>query len=111
MVDIFLMSFILLASLFFVKYARTQKNAFLVLTGFFCGASMSVKWSGIYAVEFLAAIAFLLIFYREAYSGDKKGGSFYYQFFKIVPKTFLVFVIIPVVVYLATYIPLWKLLQ
>jgi len=105
MVDIFLMSFILLASLFLVKYARTPKIAFLLLSGFFCGAAISVKWSGIYALEFLAASSFLLIFYREAYSEIEKKGSFYFQFVKIIPKIFLVFVIIPFVVYLATYIP------
>ena len=105
MVDIFLMSFILLASLFLVKYARTPKIAFLLLSGFFCGAAISVKWSGIYALEFLAASSFLLIFYREAYSEIGKKGSFYFQFVKIIPKIFLVFVIIPFVVYLATYIP------
>jgi len=105
MVDIFLMSFILLASLFFVKYARTQKNAFLLLTGFFCGTAISVKWSGIYALEFLATISFLFIFYREVYSGVQKRSSLYYPFLKIIPKIFLVFVIIPGVVYLVTYIP------
>ncbi|HLE25889.1 MAG TPA: phospholipid carrier-dependent glycosyltransferase, partial [Thermodesulfobacteriota bacterium] len=105
MVDIFLMSFILLASLFLVKYARTPKIAFLLLSGFFCGAAISVKWSGIYALEFLAASSFLLIFYREAYSEIEKKGSFYFQFVKIIPKIFLVFVVIPFVVYLATYIP------
>ena len=105
MVDIFLMSFILLASLFLVKYARTPKIAFLLLSGFFCGAAISVKWSGIYALEFLAASSFLLIFYREAYSEIGKKGSFYFQFVKIIPKIFLVFVVIPFVVYLATYIP------
>jgi len=105
MVDIFLMSFILLASLFLVKYARTPKIAFLLPSGFFCGAAISVKWSGIYALEFLAASSFLLIFYREAYSEIEKKGSFYFQFVKIIPKIFLVFVIIPFVVYLATYIP------
>ena len=105
MVDIFLMSFILLASLFLVKYARTPKIAFLLPSGFFCGAAISVKWSGIYALEFLAASSFLLIFYREAYSEIGKKGSFYFQFVKIIPKIFLVFVVIPFVVYLATYIP------
>src|SRR3970040_2105289 len=72
MVDVFLMVFTLLASLFFVKYARTQKNAFLLLTGFFCGTAISVKWSGIYALEFLATISFLFIFYREVYLGVQK---------------------------------------
>ncbi len=105
MVDIFIMSFILLASLFLVKYARTQKNTFLLLTGFFCGAAISVKWSGIYALEFLAAISFLLIFYNEASSDVQGRGSFFFQFLKIIPKIFLAFVMIPVVVYLATYTP------
>ncbi len=105
MVDIFLMSFIQLASLFLVKYARTPKIAFLLLSGFFCGTAVSVKWSGIYALEFLSASSFLLIFYREAYSEIEKKGSFYFQLLKIIPIIFLVFVIIPVMVYLATYIP------
>ena len=105
MVDIFLMSFILVASLFLVKFANTKKDIFLVLTGVFCGAAISVKWSGIYALEFLTASSFLLIFYREAYSEIKKKGSFYFQLLKIIPKIFLVFVIIPFAVYLASYIP------
>src|SRR3972149_9420566 len=105
MVDIFLMSFVLIASLFLVKFANTKKDIFLMLTGVFCGAAISVKWSGIYALEFLAASSFLLIFYREAYSEIKKKGSFYFQLLKIIPKIFLVFVIIPFAVYLASYIP------
>ncbi|HZX12840.1 MAG TPA: phospholipid carrier-dependent glycosyltransferase [Thermodesulfobacteriota bacterium] len=105
MVDIFLMSFILVASLFLVKFANTKKDIFLVLTGVFCGAAISVKWSGIYALEFLTASSFLLIFYREAYSKIEKKGSFYFQLLKIIPKIFLVFVIIPFAVYLASYIP------
>ena len=103
MVDIFLMSFILLASLFIVKYARTQKILYLVLSGVFCGAAMSVKWSGIYATEFLAAISFLLIFYRN-YALQKRA-SFFLLFLKTVPKILLIFVLIPLVVYVATYIP------
>src|SRR3989304_1930287 len=88
MVDIFLMSFILLASLFIVKYARTQKILYLVLSGVFCGAAMSVKWSGIYATEFLAAISFLLIFYRN-YALQKRA-SFFLLFLKTVPKIWLI---------------------
>jgi dolichyl-phosphate-mannose--protein O-mannosyl transferase len=105
MVDIFLMSFILLASLFFVKYARTQKNHFLVLSGFFCGTAISVKWSGIYSLEFLGATSFLLMFYRGVYLDAQKRGSIIFQGLKIVPKIFLVFIVIPFVVYLLTYLP------
>jgi dolichyl-phosphate-mannose--protein O-mannosyl transferase len=105
MVDIFVMDFVLLASLFLVKYARTQKALFLLLSGVFCGAAMSTKWNGLYAVEFLGGIAFLFTFYREVYSRAQRRGYSFFLFLKIIPKLLLAFLLIPFVVYLATYIP------
>lgn len=105
MVDIFLMSFIMLASLFFVKYARTRKEIFLVFTGIFCGAAVSVKWSGIYSLEFLGAISFLYIFYREVFLDSKKRGSITLQGLKIIPRIIIIFIVIPFVVYMITYLP------
>jgi dolichyl-phosphate-mannose--protein O-mannosyl transferase len=105
MVDIFVMNFILLASLFFVKYARTQKNHFLLLTGIFCGTAVSAKWNGVYSIEFLGVLSFLLIFYREVYLNAQNTGSLFSQGLKIIPRLFIAFIVAPVVVYLITYLP------
>ena len=105
MVDIFMANFVLLASLFVVKYAKSQKTIFLLLTGAFCGASMSIKWSGVYIAEFLAGVSFFLIYYFEVYSSDSEGSSYVRALLKIFPRMILAFVIIPIVIYVATYIP------
>lgn len=105
MVDIFMVDFLLLASLFIVKYARSRSNLHLVLAGFFCGAAMSIKWSGIYIWEYLAAVAFFLIYYFEIYTSDSKGRSFLISLLKIVPRMILAFGVVPLLVYLAAYLP------
>ncbi len=105
MVDIFIADFLMLASLFIVKYARTRKNKFLVLAGFFCGAGMSVKWSGVYITEFLAGVALFLVYYFEVYTTSARDREFLSSLLRIIPRMFLAFVIVPLLVYLATYIP------
>jgi len=105
MVDIFLMSFILLASLCLVRYARAQKKPFLLLSGFFCGAAMSVKWNGVYATDFLGAIAFLLVLYQKTHSSGQEKGSLFILGLKTIPLMLLAFVFIPLIVYVVTYIP------
>ena len=104
-VDIFLLNFIILASLFLVKYGRSQKSYFLILSGIFCGLAMSVKWSGVYATGFLATIAFILAYYIEVYGATGKGYSFLLSTFKVVLKIIIFFMIIPPAVYFTTYIP------
>ena len=105
MVDIFMANFVLLASLFVVKYAKTQKTYFLFLAGAFCGASMSIKWSGVYIAEFLAGVSFFLIYYFEVYNADTRGSSFIKSVLNIFPRMILAFMIIPLLIYIATYIP------
>lgn len=105
MVDIFMTDFLLLASLFIVKYARTRSNLHLVLTGFFCGTAMSIKWSGVYIWEYLAAVAFFLIYYFEVYTSTSQGRSFLISLLKIVPRMIVAFGLVPLLVYLATYLP------
>lgn len=105
MVDIFMADFLMLASLFIVKYARTRKNIYLMLTGLFCGLSMSIKWSGVYIWEFLAGVGLFLVYYYEIYKADTRDGSYLLSLLKIVPRLFLAFVLIPVVVYILTYLP------
>jgi len=105
MVDIFMANFVLLASLFVVKYAKSRKTIFLLLTGLFCGASISIKWSGVYIAEFLAGVSFFLIYYFEVYSSDSEGSSYISALLRVFPRMILAFVLIPLIIYVATYIP------
>lgn len=105
MVDIFMADFLLLASLFVIKYARTRKNLFLMLAGLFAGASMSIKWSGVYIWIFLAGVSFFLIYYYEVSQSDSKDRSYIMLVLKIIPRMALAFGVLPVLVYVATYIP------
>ena len=105
MVDIFMANFVLLASLFVVKYAKSRKTIYLLLTGAFCGAAISVKWSGVYIAEFLAGVSFFLIYYFEVYSSDSQGGSYVKSVLNIFPRMILAFAIIPLLVYVTTYLP------
>lgn len=105
MVDIFLVNFILLASLFLIKYAKTGINKFLYISGFFCGLSMSVKWSGVYTTEFLAAVGLLVMYYTEIGGDERSGDSYIKQVLKSIITLTVAFLVIPAVVYVATYIP------
>jgi|GEM_PF-893452 len=46
--DIYLLCFIMLSSLFFIKHLRTREKKFLILTALFCGMGVSVKWTGVF---------------------------------------------------------------
>jgi dolichyl-phosphate-mannose-protein mannosyltransferase len=105
MVDIFLMNFILLASLFVIKYARTRREMFIYLSGFFCGLSMSVKWSGVYATEFLAAVGFAVMYYTEIHSRREATDSYFETLFMVTRTIVLAFIITPLIVYILTYLP------
>ena len=105
MVDIFMANFVLLASLFVVKYAKTRKTMFLILTGALCGAAISIKWSGVYIAEFLTGVSFFLIYYFEVYSSDSQGRSYINSLLNIFPRMILAFIIVPLLVYVAAYIP------
>jgi len=105
MVDIFMANFVLLASLFVIKYAKSQRTLFLLLAGVFCGCAVSIKWSGVYIAEFLAGVSFFLIYYFEVYSSDSQGQSYIQALLNIFPRMVLAFALIPLFVYLATYIP------
>ncbi len=105
MVDIFMANFVLLASLFVVKYAKSRRTLFLLLAGVFCGCAVSIKWNGVYVWEFLTGVSFFLIYYFEVYSSDSQGQSYIQALLNIFPRMVLAFALIPLFVYLATYIP------
>lgn len=105
MVDIFMANFLLLGSLFVVKYAKSRKNLFLYLTGAFCGAAISIKWSGVYIAEFLAGVSFFLIYYFEVYNSDLEDRSYLKALISVFPRMIIAFAVIPLIIYLLTYIP------
>ena len=105
MVDIFISDFLILASLFIVMYARTRRYLYLVLVGFFCGAAVSVKWNGVYIIEFLGGVALFLMYYFEVYSASLRDRAFIASVLKIIPRMALAFIIVPLLVYMASYIP------
>lgn len=105
MVDVFLMTFILIASIFLVKYVKTSRNLFLALSGIFAGAAASTKWNGIYAIEFLGFVAFLVIFYKEAVGIERKKVSFVLAILKILPRIIIAFGLIPLSVYVLAHLP------
>ncbi|MFI5322159.1 MAG: phospholipid carrier-dependent glycosyltransferase [Thermodesulfobacteriota bacterium] len=105
MVDIFIADFLILASLFIVKYARTRRYSFLLWSGLFCGAGMSIKWSGLYITEYLAGVALVLMYYFEVYTAKSRDKEFVSSVIGILPRIALAFIVIPFLLYLATYLP------
>ncbi len=105
-VDSFLVLFILLSYMFMYKYiintnARLRKRLFcLLLSGIFIGMSIAVKWTGLFAGLGLAIIFFISfiieIVKKRKFTKDK---------FIILLSCILFFIIIPITIYLASYIP------
>jgi len=100
LVDIYLFNFIILASLFFVKFSKNQNYKYLLLTALFSGAAMSVKWTGAIVVVFLFSLSILVVCFKNYHEkGDLK-----FPWKKLI-KVGAIFSIIPFLVYLASYIP------
>ena len=105
MVDIFMVVFLLLASLFVIKYARSRKTYFLMLAGIFSGAAMSIKWNGVYIWVFLAGVSLFIMYYFEVSQTDSKDGSYVKSVLNLMPRMALAFVVLPLLVYVLTYLP------
>jgi dolichyl-phosphate-mannose-protein mannosyltransferase len=101
MVDIFLMVFILLSSLFLVKYVKTSRVLFLIISGVFAGTAVSTKWNGLYAVEFIGFIAFIVILYREWVVNAQRNISSILKLLWVIP----IFILIPLGVYTLVHLP------
>ena len=100
MVDIFLLNFILLSSLFFVKYIKNNRFIWITLSALFCGAAMSIKWTGVLAPTLFCGLSILWIFYLKFYK-DLSLRIFYVSIVKVVA----IFLLVPLLVYVTTYIP------
>lgn len=105
--DIFIVFFVLVASLFFVLYAKHNKTYYLYLTGAFCGVIVSLKWSGVLSLGFLGLLSLVLTFHH----GKKAAGGQVIPLkdvmVRIFPKIALAFVVIPLAVYFLTYLPMF----
>ena len=113
MVDIFLMVFILLASLFFVLYATKGKLYYIILTGVFCGFSISTKWSGALTLIFFGFLSLCFEVYQKrrqvVYQKGRKikvqSPSIWTLSTSALPRLLLSFIVIPVIVYFLFYLP------
>ena len=105
--DIFIMDFILLGSLFVVRFARRGWWGELVLAGVFAGAAASVKWSGVYAVEFLALCSLILMVRRRVAlrRPSDEPGAYVREGIRALPLAAVFFVVVPLAVYLLSYVP------
>jgi len=99
LVDIYLFNFLILASLFFIKFVKSDKLAYLCLSAVFAGCAMSVKWSGAFIIGFLLCSSVVITFYKSRNSQSSRN-----TIIQLLKAT-SVFVFIPIIVYLATYIP------
>lgn len=109
-VDSYLVLFMMLSFLFMYQYVRcstkgslSSKLINLCFSGIFLGAAIATKWSGAYM-----AIGLAIIFFVNLYSRLKESG--YYNNFKeqvpvIIGSCVGFFIIIPIGIYLASYIP------
>lgn len=109
-VDTFLVLFIMLSALYMFKYITLEKKEPLKkkfinlgLSGLFIGCAISTKWTGLYAGLALAIAFFVDLFFKYFYKkrqtkNDKK------ELLTIIGYCVLVFVLIPAIIYFASYL-------
>ncbi|PHV70857.1 phospholipid carrier-dependent glycosyltransferase [Sporanaerobium hydrogeniformans] len=109
-VDSFLVLFVLLSYLFMFCYIRCEdkeplsmKLSYLFFSGLFLGAAIATKWNGAYSAVGLAILFFADLFKRSSnkyhrHMWDRQVGV-------ILFSCVLFFVILPVGIYLGSYLP------
>ncbi len=106
--DTFFLFFQLLAVLFFIKSLRSPKSLrSLILTGIFLGLALSSKWTALYGIFLLGGIFLVVSSKNLVLSAFKKTKQLttYYLLLTTICKFLLIFITIPAVVYLISYIP------
>ena len=109
-VDSFLVLFILLAYLFMYQYTccntkheLSKMHINLFLSGLFMAAAISTKWNGAYS-----AVGLAIIFFIDFFKRNNEGGfhnKWQTERMKIILACFGYFVFIPIIVYVASFIP------
>lgn len=90
--DPHLVLFILLANMFMLLFTKTDKFKYLLFSGIFFALSISIKWTGMYGGIALAIIYFFHIIKTRTIN------------IKHIEKGFLYFVLIPIVIYISTFL-------
>ena len=109
-VDSYLVCFIMLAYLFMYQYICCdpdrepgKMHLNLLASGFFLGCAIATKWNGAYTAIGLAILFFINFFKR---SGQIRLSSKWRTHRKtIFWACFIYFILIPVIIYIASYIP------
>ena len=103
----FSLFFILLMNIFMVFYAKdeTHEKRWLALSGISMGLAWSTKWTGLYSSIGLAIVFFIAFFTKWARKEDKPRYMISTGLWCV-----LWFVIIPVIIYFASFIitPVWR---
>ena len=108
--DSFLVLFIILEYLFMYKYIlneglRLRKRLIpLFLSGLFMGMSISIKWSGVFS-----AIGLAIIFFASLIIEIVKKKKWTKENTIIILSCIIFFIVIPVLIYLLSYIPFYVL--
>lgn len=108
-IDSFLVLFILLMFLFMIKYIKIPVNEnklkqaiYLLLSGFFAGCTISVKWNGAYSIIALALVFFIGLFSKCKDLDTCKNK------FKVISITcfwcILCFIVLPFTIYFISYL-------
>ena len=113
MVDIILSTFILLMFYWFYLYYQGDffkkgwKDAYmpLILSGFFFGLAISVKWTALYGA--LAVLALFILLKRDESRAGHSRMNFFKPFFLIpLLVIFISFIIISFIIYVLSYTPI-----
>ncbi|MBR3152890.1 MAG: phospholipid carrier-dependent glycosyltransferase [Clostridia bacterium] len=109
-VDSFLVLFCMTSFLFMIRYIKIEKKGSLkkklvnlFLSGLFIGMGIATKWTALFVGLGLAIIFFIHFIYSII-----KEKSFTKDDWKIIGMCVIFFIIIPICIYLASYIPLFN---
>lgn len=108
-VDSFLTLFVMLEYLFMFKYTKSddellkKRICLLFCSGLFMGASICVKWTGVFAGIGLAIIFFAHLA-RNILVKQQKWNK---EHTKIILTCFISFVFVPIVLYILSYLPFY----
>ncbi|MBR3133098.1 MAG: phospholipid carrier-dependent glycosyltransferase [Clostridia bacterium] len=109
-VDSFLVLFCMTSFLFMIKYIGIEKKGslkkkliYLLFSGLFIGMGIATKWTALFVGLGLAIIFFVHFIYNIV-----KNKSFNKDDWKVIGACVIFFIVIPICIYLASYIPLFN---
>lgn len=109
-VDTYVVLFTMLTFLFMLYYHKTKfteslnkQFLYLLLSGFFMGCTIAVKWNGAYAMAGLAVFFFVSLYLK--YQGSEKDKKAKKRVVNTILFCCLAFGLVPVILYALTFIP------